>query len=170
MGWWHPREGQKCMTNTTPIRKGPWDTESKTISSEARGPKENSDIFFFKFLEKGSIKLCRSPYNNPILQVKKPNSSEYQFFYSLRAMNETVQDLSLWYLIHTFCSQLFWKNTASSQFWTWRMFVFFPLCILIAGKSLHLFASEWQDPEKQVAQQYSWIVLTPGFKNSPTLD
>ena len=24
--WWHPREGQKCMVNTDPIKKGCWDT------------------------------------------------------------------------------------------------------------------------------------------------
>ena len=45
--------------------------------------------------------------------------------------------------------------------------VFF--CIPTAEESQQLFASEWQDPEAQVVQQYCWTVLPQGFKNSPTL-
>ena len=46
-----------------------------------------------KFLKTGLTKPCRSPYNTPILPVKKPNSAEYHIVQDLRAINEVVQDL-----------------------------------------------------------------------------
>lgn len=49
VNWWCPREGPKHMVNIDPVKKGCWDTQSKTIFSEARGPKGYSSNFWKVF-------------------------------------------------------------------------------------------------------------------------
>lgn len=46
-----------------------------------------------KFLQHGLIRPCRSPYNTPILPIKKPHSEEYRFVQDLRAINDIVEDI-----------------------------------------------------------------------------
>ena len=97
-----------------------------------------------KLLKAGLIKLCRFPYNTPILLVKKPNSAEYCFAQDLRAINEVIQDL------HPVVSNPYTLLTAILGEYSWLPVLdlkdaFF--CIPIAEESKQLFAFEWQDPE-----------------------
>ena len=45
------------------------------------------------FLKSGLIWPCQSPYNTPILPVKKLHSDEYRFSQTLRAKNDIIQDV-----------------------------------------------------------------------------
>ena len=119
-----------------------------------------------KFLKSGLIRPCRSPYNTPILPVKKPHSDEYRFVQGLRAINDIVQD------IHPTVPNPYTLLTMVPGDSKWFSVLdlkdaFF--CIPIDEQSQQLFAFEWQNPETKATLQYCWTVLPQGFKNSPTI-
>nr|XP_044619899.1 uncharacterized protein LOC106835331 isoform X3 [Equus asinus] len=119
-----------------------------------------------RFLHHGLIRPCQSPYNTPILPVKKPHSDEYRFVQDLRATNDIVQDIhptvpNPYTLLTTVPGEYGWFSVLDLKD------AFF--CIPLERKSQLLFAFEWQDPDTRATNQYCWTVLPQGFKNSPTL-
>lgn len=102
-------------------------------------------------MKPGLIKPYRSPYNTPILLVKKPNSAEYRFVQDSRVINEIVQDFhpevpNLYTLLTTILGEDSWFLVLDLK----DAFLGIP----VAEESQQLFAFEWQDPETQVVQQY----------------
>ena len=115
------------------------------------------------FQEYGLIQPCHSPYNTPILLIKKPHSNEYQFVQNLRAINDITQDidptvLNPYTLVNSTPRDYIWYSVSDLKD------AFF--CISVDQDFSQLFAFEWQDPESWVKTQYCWTVLPQGFKNS----
>ena len=113
------------------------------------------------FLKYQLIQPCQSPYNTPILPVKKPGTGEYLFVQNLRAINQIVED------IHSVM-----PNPDLSGDFSW--FTVLNLkdafyCIPLSPESQKVFAFEWEDPETNIKQQYCWTVLPLGFKNATTI-
>ena len=119
-----------------------------------------------KLQEYGLIPPCRSPYNTPILPIRKPHSNEYRFVQDLRAISDIVQDIhptvpNPYTLVNSRGWDSLWCSVPDLKD------AFF--CVPVDQDSQPLFAFEWQDPESQVKTQHCWVVLPQGFKNSPSI-
>lgn len=104
-----------------------------------------------------------SPYNTPIVSVKKSDGS-YSLVQDLRAINQIVQQLTLLPPIRTLSSARFhvtWCTVIDLKDAFWA-------CPL-AEDSRDIFAFEWEDPHSGQKQQYCWMVLPRGFTGSPNL-
>ena len=113
----------------------------------------------------GLLEPCMSPYNTPILPVKKPDGT-YRLVQDLRALNQIVWTrhpvvpnpetlLSKIPPDHGWFSVVDLKDA----FWT---------CPLVE-ESRDLFAFEWENPITGRKQQFRWTVLPQGFTESPNL-
>ena len=73
------------------VKEGVWVIQEKQypLQKEAVRVKGIQPVLQ-KFLKAGLIQPCQSPYNTPILPVKKP-SDEYWFVQDLRTINDIVQ-------------------------------------------------------------------------------
>lgn len=118
-----------------------------------------------RLLKEGILDPCHSPWNTPLLPVKKPNSNDYRPVQDLRAVNDRVAD------IHpavpnpyTLLSLLLPQRKVYSVLDLKDAFFSIPL----APVSQPLFAFEWTN-EKGQPTQLTWTRLPQGFKNSPTL-
>ena len=155
MGRWEAWESKERPSNTYSLKQ-------YLLIQEAQ---KDIQPVLQKFLVAGLTRPCQSPYNTPILLVKKPNSEKYQFVQDLRAINEGVQDLhpvvpSPYTLITNIPGEYGWFSVLDLQD---ALF-----CILLAEES-QLFDFEWHDPDIQTTQHCCWTVLPQGFKNFPML-
>ena len=119
-----------------------------------------------RFLQQGILVPCKSPWNTPLLPVKKPGTDEYRPVQDLREVNRRVQD------IHPTVSNPYSLLSTLPPERTWYTVLdlkdaFF--CLRLHPNSQPLFAFEWRDPESGRAGQLTWTRLPQGFKNSPTL-
>ena len=109
---------------------------------------------------------CQSPWNTPLLPVKKPGSHDYHLVQDLRAVNEATITL------HPAVSKLYTllgliPSTAEQFTCSHLKDAFF--CLQLAPVSQPLFAPEWENPHMGNKEQLSWTRPPQGFKNSPTL-
>ncbi|XP_063461834.1 BTB/POZ domain-containing protein KCTD7 isoform X1 [Pan paniscus] len=119
-----------------------------------------------KFLELGVLRPCRSPWNTPLLPVKKPGTQDYRPVQDLREINKRTMDIhptvpNPYNLLSTLRPDHNWYTVLDLKD------AFF--CLPLAPQSQELFAFEWRDPERGISGQLTWTRLPQGFKNSPTL-
>ena len=119
-----------------------------------------------KLLQQGILVPCKSPWNTPLLPVKKPGTRDYRPVQDLREVNKRVQD------IHPMVPNPYNLLSTLPPGRTWYTVLdlkdtFF--CLRLHPNSQPLFAFEWRDSESGQAGQLTWTRLPQGFKNSPTL-
>ncbi|XP_062932764.1 uncharacterized protein LOC134361693 [Cynocephalus volans] len=119
-----------------------------------------------RFLNLGVLVPCQSPWNTPLLPVKKSGTNDYRPVQDLREINKRVQD------IHPTVPNPYSLLSSLPPSHTWYSVLdlkdaFF--CLRLHPNSQPLFAFEWRDPEKGTTGQLTWTRLPQGFKNSPTI-
>lgn len=119
-----------------------------------------------RLLDQGILTPCQSPWNTPLLPVKKPGTGDYRPVQDLREVNKRVED------IHPTVPNPYNLLSGLAPSHTWYTVLdlkdaFF--CLRLHPASQPLFAFEWKDPELGISGQLTWTRLPQGFKNSPTL-
>lgn len=118
-----------------------------------------------RLLKQGILEPCMSPFNTPILPVKKPNG-KYRLVHDLREINKrTITRFPVVANPYTLLSKLGPHNSWYSVIDLKDAFWACPL----AEESRDYFAFEWEDPETNRKQQLRWTVLPQGFTESPNL-
>ncbi|RMC08917.1 hypothetical protein DUI87_13911 [Hirundo rustica rustica] len=118
-----------------------------------------------RLVSKGLLESCMSPFNTPILPVKKPDGT-YRLVHDLREINKrTVACFPVVANPYTLLSNLGPNNCWYSVIDLKDAFWACPL----AESSRDYFAFEWEDPETHRRQQLRWTVLPQGFTESPNL-
>lgn len=107
---------------------------------------------------------CQSPWNTPLLPVRKPGTNDYRPVQDLREVNKRVLDIhptvpNPYNLLSSLPSERTWYTVLDLKD------AFF--CLRLHPKSQLLFAFEWRDPEGGQTGQLTWTRLPQGFKNSP---
>uniref|UniRef100_A0A8C0BLD6 ribonuclease H n=1 Tax=Buteo japonicus TaxID=224669 RepID=A0A8C0BLD6_9AVES len=118
-----------------------------------------------RLIEKGLLEPCMSPFNTPILPVKKKDGN-WRLVHDLREVNKrTVSRFPVVANPHTLFSQLGpddqWYSVIDLKDAFWA-------CPL-DEESRDYFAFEWEDPDTHRKQQLWWTVLPQGFTESPNL-
>nr|WHP37833.1 pol protein [Gammaretrovirus sp.] len=166
---WAERAGMGLANQVPPVvvelRSGasPVAVRQYPMSKEAR---EGIRPHIQRFLDLGVLVPCQSPWNTPLLPVKKPGTNDYRPVQDLREINKRVQD------IHPTVPNPYNLLSSLPPSHTWYSVLdlkdaFF--CLKLHPNSQPLFAFEWRDPEKGNTGQLTWTRLPQGFKNSPTL-
>ncbi|KAK1346910.1 LOW QUALITY PROTEIN: hypothetical protein QTO34_000770 [Cnephaeus nilssonii] len=119
-----------------------------------------------RLLQWGLVKRCRSPWNTPLLPVKKPGTNDYHPVQDLWAVNEAVITLhsalpNPYTLLGLIPSEAEWFTCLHLKD------AFF--CLRLGPSSQPLFAFEWENPTTGAKEQFTWTRLPQGFKNSLTL-
>ncbi|XP_055463850.1 uncharacterized protein LOC129677215 [Psammomys obesus] len=119
-----------------------------------------------RLLDQGILTPCQSPWNTPLLPVKKPGTGDYRPVQDLREVNKRVED------IHPTVPNPYNLLTGLPPTYVWYTVLdlkdaFF--CLRLHPQSQPIFAFEWRDPELGLSGQLTWTRLPQGFKNSPTL-
>ena len=119
-----------------------------------------------RLLEQGILTPCKSPWNTPLLPVRKPGSNDYRPVQDLREVNKRVED------IHPTVPNPYNLLSGLPPDYTWYTVLdlkdaFF--CLRLHPTSQPIFAFEWQDADLGISGQLTWTRLPQGFKNSPTL-
>lgn len=119
-----------------------------------------------RLLQLGILTQCQSPWNTPLLPVRKPGTGDYRPVQDLREVNKRVQDIhptvpNPYNLLSSLPPERIWYTVLDLKD------AFF--CLRLHPSSQPLFAFEWRDPESGVTGQLTWTRLPQGFKNSPTL-
>lgn len=117
-------------------------------------------------LDQGVLHVCHSPWNTPLLPVRKPNSRDYRPVQDLREVNKRTMD------IHSTVPNPYTLLSSLNREKQWYTVLdlkdaFFSLPL--APKSQEIFAFEWTDSERGINGQLTWTRLPQGFKNLPTL-
>ncbi|KAK1342033.1 hypothetical protein QTO34_016786 [Cnephaeus nilssonii] len=113
-----------------------------------------------------SLTWCQSPWNTPLLPVKKPGTNDYYLVQDLRAVNEAIITLysvllNPYTLLGLILSEAEWLTCLDLK----DAFS----CLQLASSSQPLFAFQWENPTTGAKEQFTWTRLPQGFKNSPTL-
>lgn len=119
-----------------------------------------------RLLQQGILVPCQSPWNTPLLPVRKPGTNDYRPVQDLREVNKWVQDIhptvpNPYNLLSSLPPERRWYTVLDLKD------VFF--CLQLHPTSQLLFAFKWRDPEGGHTGQLTWTRLPQGFKNSPTL-
>lgn len=119
-----------------------------------------------RLLEQGILVPCQSPWNTPLLPVKKPGTNDYRPVQDLREVNKRVQDIhpmvpNPYNLLSSLPPERAWYSVLDLKD------AFF--CLRLYPSSQPIFAFEWRDLETGKAGQLTWTTLPQGFKNSPTI-
>ncbi|RMB93192.1 hypothetical protein DUI87_30314 [Hirundo rustica rustica] len=118
-----------------------------------------------RLLSKGLLESCMSPFNTPILPIKKADGS-YRLVHDLREINKrTVARFPVVANPYTLLSRLGPEKQYYSVIDLKDAFWACPL----DEKSRDYFAFEWEDPVTHRRQQLRWTVLPQGFTESPNL-
>ncbi|RMC07133.1 hypothetical protein DUI87_16589 [Hirundo rustica rustica] len=118
-----------------------------------------------RLLSKGLLESCMSPFNTPILPIKKADGS-YRLVHDLREINKrTVARFPVVANPYTLLSRLGPEKQYYSVIDLKDAFWACPL----DEKSKDYFAFEWEDPVTHRRQQLRWTVLPQGFTESPNL-
>lgn len=133
------------------------------MSNEAR---QGIRPHIWRLLNQGILAPCRSPWNTPLLPVKKPGTDDYQPVQDLREVNKRIEDIhptvpNPYNLLSTLPPTHSWYTVLDLKD------TFF--CLKLSPQSQPIFAFEWKDPELGISGQLTWTRLPQGFKNSPTL-
>jgi hypothetical protein len=116
-------------------------------------------------LHKGLLRPTYSPYNSPILAIKKSNGI-YCLVQDLRLINNTVKPI--YPLVpnpYTIVSSIPASSTHFSLLDLKDAFFTIPL----SPDSQDIFAFTWMDPHMHHSQQLTWTVFPQGFRDSPHL-
>ncbi|XP_034959469.1 uncharacterized protein LOC118079408 [Zootoca vivipara] len=119
-----------------------------------------------RYLQYGLLKCCHSPWNTPLLPVRKPGTSDYRPVQDLRAVNLATET------IHPVVPNpytLLGLIPPEADYFTVLDLKDAFFCVPLAEQSQHIFAFQWQDPYTGTKGQLTWTRLPQGFKNSPTL-
>ena len=116
-------------------------------------------------VDDGLIEPCMSPFNTPILPVRKTDGN-FRLVQDLRALNKMVKVRhpvvpNPYSLLSKIPPKDTWFSVVDLKDAFWA-------CPL-AKESRDLFAFEWEDPLTGRKQQYRWTVLPQGFTESPNL-
>ncbi|KAL6082034.1 hypothetical protein STEG23_029419 [Scotinomys teguina] len=127
---------------------------------------EGIKLHIRRLLDQGILVPCRSPWNTPLLPVKKPGTGDYRPVQDLREVNRRVEDIhptvpNPYNLLSTLPATHSWYTVLDLKD------AFF--CLRLHPQSQLIFAFEWKDPEIGLSGQLTWTRLPQGFKNSPTL-
>lgn len=119
-----------------------------------------------RLIKQGILRPCQSPWNTPLLPVRKPGTNDYRPVQDLREVNKRVQDIhptvpNPYNLLSSLPPERTWYTVLDLKD------AFF--CLRLHPDSQLLFAFEWRDPEEGLTGQLTWTRLPQGFKNSPTL-
>ena len=119
-----------------------------------------------RLMDAGILKWCQSPWNTPLLPVKKPGETDYRPVQALQEVNKWVND------IHPTVPNPYTLLSSLLPEYTWYTMLdlndaFFSLPL--AAQSQEIFACERTEGEGQPEVQLSWTRLPQGLKNSPTL-
>nr|XP_055172996.1 uncharacterized protein LOC129504366 [Nyctereutes procyonoides] len=119
-----------------------------------------------RLLQLGILIPCQSPWNTPLLPVKKPGTGDYRPVQDLREVNWRTEDIhptvpNPYNLLSTLPPSHVWYTVLDLKD------AFF--CLRLSSQSQPIFAFEWKDPETGFSGQLTWTRLPQGFKNSPTL-
>ena len=117
-------------------------------------------------LKVGIFKKCQSPWNTPLLPVKKPRGTDFRPIQDLREVNKRVSDIhptvpNPYILLSSLPPDYIWYTILDLK----DAFFSLPL----APQSREIFTFEWTDEDSQTVGQLTWTRLPQGFKNSPTL-
>ncbi|CAD7676918.1 unnamed protein product [Nyctereutes procyonoides] len=134
-----------------------------SMSKEA---KEGIRPHIQRLLQLGILIPCQSPWNTPLLPVKKPGTGDYRPVQDLREVNWRTEDIhptvpNPYNLLSTLPPSHVWYTVLDLKD------AFF--CLRLSSQSQPIFAFEWKDPETGFSGQLTWTRLPQGFKNSPTL-
>ncbi|XP_062369140.1 protein NYNRIN-like [Cinclus cinclus] len=118
-----------------------------------------------RLLSRGLLEPCMSPFNTPILPIKKADGS-YRLVHDLREINKrTIARFPVVANPYTLLSKLspsdLWYSVIDLKDAFWA-------CPLDES-SRDYFAFEWEDPDTGRKQQLRWTVLPQGFTESPNL-
>ncbi|XP_015674328.1 uncharacterized protein LOC107290004, partial [Protobothrops mucrosquamatus] len=118
-----------------------------------------------RYLKAGILVPIQSPWNTPILPIRKPDGS-YRPVQDLRVIN------SMTVTIHPVVPNPYTLLSLIPPKAAWFSVIdlkdaFFTIPIHEASQPL--FAFEWENPRTGLKSQYTWTRLPQGFKNSPTL-
>lgn len=132
----------------------------------SREAKEGIRPHIQRLLQLGILVPCQSPWNTPLLPVRKPGTNDYRPVQDLREVNKRVQDIhptvpNPYNLLSSLPPERTWYTVLDLKD------AFF--CLRLHPNSQSLFAFEWRDPEGGHTGQLTWTRLPQGFKNSPTL-
>lgn len=119
-----------------------------------------------RLLRLGVLVKCHSPWNTPLLPVKKPGTNDYRPVQDLREVNKRVQDIhptvpNPYNLLSSIPPSHVWYSVLDLKD------AFF--CLRLHPASQNIFAFEWRDPDSGMTGQLTWTRLPQGFKNSPTI-
>ena len=118
-------------------------------------------------LKAGLLEPCMSPYNTPILPVKKPDGT-YRMVQELRIINKIVKPrhptvLDPYTILNQILSshQYYSVLDLKDAFWG---------CPITEDRKQY-FAFEWEQEEggKMIKQQLTWTVLPQGYTEPPVL-
>ncbi|XP_036037746.1 uncharacterized protein LOC118580016 [Onychomys torridus] len=148
----------QLKTSTTPVS-----IKQYPMSREAH---EGIKPHIRRLLDRGVLVPCRSPWNTPLLPVKKPGTGDYRLVQDLTEVNKRVEDIhpmvpNPYNLLSTLPPTHIWYTVLDLKD------AFF--CLRLHPQSQLLFTFEWRDPEMGLSGQLTWTRLPQGFKNSPTL-
>lgn len=148
--------GLKATTSPVAVRQYP-------MTQEAR---EGIRPHIQRFLTLGILKKCQSPWNTPLLPVRKPGTNDYHPVQDLREINKRVQDIhptvpNPYNLLSSLPPARDWYTVLDLKD------AFF--CLRLHPSSQGLFAFEWRDPDTGVTGQLTWTRLPQGFRHSPTI-
>lgn len=124
------------------------------MSKEAR---EGIRPHIKKLLQQGILTPCLSPWNTPLLPVKKPGAGDYCPVQDLRTVNSRVQD------IHPTVPNPYNMLSSLGREKTWYTVLDAFFCLAL------LPAFVWRDPEASISGQLTWTRLLQSFKISPTI-
>jgi hypothetical protein len=116
-------------------------------------------------LAKGLLHPTHSPYNTPILPVKKPNGS-YWLVKDLHLVNVAVTPIHL--VVPNPYTLLSLIPDTTTHFTVLDLKDAF-FTIPVHPQSQHLFGFTWIDPDSHISKQLTWTVLSQGFWDSPHL-
>lgn len=112
-------------------------------------------------LDQGVLIKCQSPWNTPLLPVKKPGTNDYRPVQDLRVQDFHPTVPNLYSLLSSLPPDRVWYMVLDLKD------AFF--CLKLHPSCQHLFVFEWRDPDSWVTGQLTWSRLPQGFKNSPTI-
>ena len=107
---------------------------------------------------------CQSPWNTPLLAIKKSGGNDYRPSQDFHAVNSAVITIhpmvpNPYILLSLLPTQVIWFTCLNLKD------AFF--CFRLSSTSQPLFALEWEDTGRKT--QLTWTRLPQDFKNSPTL-
>uniref|UniRef100_A0A4X2KUF1 Reverse transcriptase domain-containing protein n=1 Tax=Vombatus ursinus TaxID=29139 RepID=A0A4X2KUF1_VOMUR len=119
-----------------------------------------------RLLQAGILRPCQSPWNTPLLPVRKPGSGDFRPVQDLREVNARVET------VHPTVPNPYTLLSSLTPTRTWYTVLdlkdaFFS--IPLAPISQPIFAFTWTDPSTGTSSQLTWTRLPQGYKNSPTL-